>query len=63
MIMTKEAKLQNYIFAAVFGSLGLGALVGALFFGEAEATASHTPAGRTLSVTNSGSASRRNPSA
>ena len=33
MIMTKGAKLQNYIGAAVFGSLGLCAFVGALFFG------------------------------
>lgn len=33
MIMTKGAKLQNYIWAGIFGSLGLGALVGALFFG------------------------------
>ena len=31
--MTKGAKLQNYIWAGIFGSLGLGALVGALFFG------------------------------
>lgn len=31
--MTKGAKLQNYIWAAIFGSLGLGAFVGALFFG------------------------------
>ena len=33
MIMTKGAKLQNYIGAAVFGSLGTGAFIGALFFG------------------------------
>ena len=33
MIMTKGAKLQNYIWAGIFGSLGTGALVGALFFG------------------------------
>ena len=25
--------MQNYIWAGIFGSLGLGALVGALFFG------------------------------
>ena len=31
--MTKGAKLQNYIWAGIFGSLGLGAFVGALFFG------------------------------
>lgn len=33
MIMTKGAKLQNYIWAGIFGSLGLGSFVGALFFG------------------------------
>ena len=33
MIMTKGAKLQNYIGAAVFGALGTGAFIGAAFCG------------------------------
>lgn len=33
MIMTKGAKLQNYIWAGIFGSLGLGAFIGAAFCG------------------------------